>query len=124
MYAGTETGLYVSNDDGAFWQRLKLNLPVVAINDLIIQDNDLVAATSGRGFWILDDIGALQNKSSYSKAIEVITPKDAYRIFGGNSKAVGQGQNPRSGVTFDYYLNKNVDSLEPVSYTHLTLPTN
>ena len=71
-----------------------------------------MAATSGRGFWILDDLGALQNKRSYSKAIEIVTPKDAYRIFGGNSKAVGQGQNPRSGVTFDYYLNKNVDSLE------------
>lgn len=112
LYAGTETGLYVSNDDGAYWQRLKLNLPVVAINDLMIQDNDLVAATSGRGFWILDDLGALQNKRSYSKAIEIITPKDTYRIFGGNSKAVGQGQNPKSGVTFDYYLNKNVDSLE------------
>lgn len=112
LYAGTETGLYVSNNDGAYWQRLKLNLPVVAINDLMIQDNDLVAATSGRGFWILDDLGALQNKRSYSKAIEIITPKDTYRIFGGNSKAVGQGQNPRSGVTFDYYLNKNVDSLE------------
>ena len=112
LYAGTETGLYVSNDDGANWQRLKLNLPVVAINDLMIQDNDLVAATSGRGFWILDDLGALQNKRSYSKAIEIVSPKDTYRIFGGNSKAVGQGQNPRSGVTFDYYLNKNVDSLE------------
>lgn len=112
LYAGTETGLYVSNNDGAYWQRLKLNLPVVAINDLIIQDNDLVAATSGRGFWILDDLGALQNKRSYSKAIEIVTPKDTYRIFGGNSKAVGQGQNPKSGVTFDYYLNKNVDSLE------------
>ena len=112
LYAGTETGLYVSNDDGAYWQRLKLNLPVVAINDLIIQDNDLVAATSGRGFWILDDLGALQNKGRLNKAIEIITPKDTYRIFGGNSKAVGQGQNPKSGVTFDYYLNKNVDSLE------------
>jgi photosystem II stability/assembly factor-like uncharacterized protein len=111
LYAGTETGLYVSNDDGAFWQRLKLNLPVVAINDLIIQDNDLVAATSGRGFWILDDLGALQNNSRYSKAIEMVTPKDTYRIFGGNSKAVGQGQNPRSGVTFDYYLKNNIDSL-------------
>ena len=111
LYAGTETGLYVSNDDGAFWQRLKLNLPVVAINDLIIQDNDLVAATSGRGFWILDDLGALQNKSSLNKAIEIVTPKDTYRIFGGNSKAVGQGQNPRSGVTFDYYLKNNIDSL-------------
>ena len=111
LYAGTETGLYVSNDDGAFWQRLKLNLPVVAINDLIIQDNDLVAATSGRGFWILDDLGALQNNSRYSKAVEIVSPKDAYRIFGGNSKAVGQGQNPRSGVTFDYYLKNNIDSL-------------
>ena len=111
LYAGTETGLYVSNDDGAFWQRLKLNLPVVAINDLIIQDNDLVAATSGRGFWILDDLGALQNNSSYSKAVKIVPPKDAYRIFGGNSKAVGQGQNPRSGVTFDYYLKNNIDSL-------------
>ena len=111
LYAGTETGLYVSNDDGAFWQRLKLNLPVVAINDLIIQDNDLVAATSGRGFWILDDLGALQYNSSYSKAVEMVTPKDTYRIFGGNSKAVGQGQNPRSGVTFDYYLKNNIDSL-------------
>ena len=111
LYAGTETGLYVSNDDGAYWQRLKLNLPVVAINDLIIQDNDLVAATSGRGFWILDDLGALQNKSRLNKAIEIITPKDTYRIFGGNSKAVGQGQNPKSGVTFDYYLKNNIDSL-------------
>ena len=111
LYAGTETGLYVSNDDGAFWQRLKLNLPVVAINDLIIQDNDLVAATSGRGFWILDDLGALQNNSRYSKDVEIVSPKDAYRIFGGNSKAVGQGQNPRSGVTFDYYLKNNIDSL-------------
>ena len=98
LYAGTETGLYVSNDDGAYWQRLKLNLPVVAINDLMIQDNDLVAATSGRGFWILDDLGALQNKGRLNKAIEIITPKDTYRIFGGNSKAVGQGQNPRSGL--------------------------
>ena len=111
LYAGTETGLYISNDDGAFWQRLKLNLPVVAINDLIIQDNDLVAATSGRGFWVLDDLGALQYNSRYSKAIEMVTPKDTYRIFGGNSKAVGQGQNPRSGITFDYYLNNNIDSL-------------
>jgi hypothetical protein len=111
LYVGTETGLYVSNDDGIFWQRLKLNLPIVAINDLIIQDNDLVAATSGRGFWILDDLGALQNKNSLNKPIEIVKPKNTYRIFGGTSKAVGQGQNPRSGVTFDYYLEKNIDSL-------------
>ncbi|CAI8351600.1 MAG: Uncharacterised protein [Flavobacterium sp. SCGC AAA160-P02] len=111
LYAGTETGLYVSNDDGANWQRLQLNLPVVPINDLIIQDNDLVAATSGRGFWILDDLGVLQMMNNNS-SIQLFKPKDTYRIFGGRSKATGQGQNPKSGVTFDYYLDKSVDSLD------------
>nr|WP_299438915.1 glycosyl hydrolase [uncultured Aquimarina sp.] len=112
LYAGTETGLYISNDDGVNWQRLKLNLPVVAINDLIIQDNDLVAATSGRGFWILDDLGVLQNMTSDKKTVQLFKPKANYRIFGGVSKAVGQGLNPKSGVTFDYYLNKDADSLK------------
>ncbi len=111
LYAGTETGLYVSNDDGAFWQRLNLNLPVVAINDMIIQDNDLVAATSGRGFWILDDLGTLQNMSSQNPTVAIYQPKDSYRIFGGVSRATGQGTNPRSGITFDYYLDKAADTL-------------
>lgn len=111
LYAGTETGLYVSNDDGVFWQRLNLNLPVVAINDLIIQDNDLVAATSGRGFWILDDLGALQGMTKDNKSVAIYQPKDSYRIFGGVSRAVGQGTNPRSGVTFDYYLDQAADTL-------------
>ncbi|MEM6516975.1 MAG: glycosyl hydrolase, partial [Bacteroidota bacterium] len=112
LYAGTETGLYVSNDDGAHWQRLDLNFPVVPINDLIIQDNDLVAATSGRGFWILDDLGVLQQMSGNPSSLELFTPKPSYRLFGGVSKAVGQGQNPRSGVTFDYYLDKDADTLD------------
>lgn len=112
LYAGTETGMYVSNDDGAFWQRLNLNLPVVAINDLTIQDNDLVAATSGRGFWILDDLGVLQNMTAVENGVALFPPKDSYRIFGGTSGAVGQGQNPPSGVTFDYYLGQDADTLE------------
>lgn len=112
LYAGTETGLYVSNDDGAHWQNLKLNLPVVPINDLTIQNNDLVAATSGRGFWILDDLSVLQTMKSDSKSIQLVKPKATYRIFGGTSKAVGQGQNPKTGVTFDYYLHKSADSLD------------
>ncbi|MEM9546375.1 MAG: glycosyl hydrolase [Bacteroidota bacterium] len=111
LYAGTETGLYISNDDGAFWQRLNLNLPVVAINDLIIQDNDLVAATSGRGFWILDDLGVLQNMTGEEKSVALFPPKAWYRIFGGTSEAVGQGRNPKSGVTFDYYLHNDADSM-------------
>ncbi|WP_411895921.1 VPS10 domain-containing protein [Winogradskyella sp. A2] len=112
LYAGTEIGLYVSNDDGAHWQRLTLNLPVVAINDLVIQDNDLVAATSGRGFWILDDLGVLQNMMTNSESFQIFKPKATYRIFGGTSKATGQGLNPQSGVTFDYYLDKEADTLD------------
>jgi len=111
LYAGTEVGLFVSRNDGANWQRLKLNLPTVAINDLIIQDNDLVAATSGRGFWILDDLGVLQTMDTKNKTVQIFQPKPTYRIFGGNSKATGQGQNPKSGVTFDYYLGEAADSL-------------
>lgn len=112
LYAGTEVGLYISIDDGANWQALKLNLPVVPINDLIIQDNDLVAATSGRGFWILDDLSALQQASPSLAELKLFKPKDSYRIFGGTSKAIGQGQNPKSGVTLDYYLPEDVDSLD------------
>ena len=114
LYAGTETGLYVSFDDGKNWQQLQLNLPVVPINDLYIQDNDLVAATAGRSFWILDDLAAIQNVKTDKKAVHIFKPKDTYRIFGGsaNSFIPGLGQNPKSGVTFDYYLEKVTDSTE------------
>ena len=112
LYAGTEIGLFVSYDDGANWQRLKLNLPVTPINDLVIQDNDLVAATSGRGFWILDDLGVLQMMNATKKSVQLFQPKATYRIFGGVSKSPGLGQNPESGVTFDYYLDEAADSLD------------
>ncbi len=60
LYAGTETGVYVSFDDGGHWQALQLNLPVVPVHDLAIKDNDLIAATHGRSFWILDDVTPLR----------------------------------------------------------------
>jgi len=63
LYAGTETSVYVSFDDGANWQRLESNLPVVPIHDLIIKENDLIAATHGRSFWILDDVTPLRQMS-------------------------------------------------------------
>ena len=56
LYAGTETGVYVSFNDGANWRPLKLNLPTTPVHDLVIKDNDLVVATHGRAFWILDDL--------------------------------------------------------------------
>lgn len=115
LYAGTETGLYISNNDGENWQKFQLNLPIVPINDLIIQDNDLVVATAGRSFWILDDLSPIQqSKGKFStKTIEIFTPKDTYRIFGNSSEKPDNsiGQNPKQGVTFDYYLNQKSDSL-------------
>ncbi|MFC4720869.1 glycosyl hydrolase [Geojedonia litorea] len=114
LYAGTETGLYISTDDGQKWQNLQLGMPVVPINDLIIQDNDLVAATSGRGFWVLDDLSALQNLTSNKTSVSLFKPKDTYRIFGGSidNFTPGLGQNPKQGLTFDYYLGKDADSLD------------
>ncbi|MGB5663984.1 VPS10 domain-containing protein [Eudoraea sp.] len=113
LYAGTETGLYISFNDGLNWQPFQLNLPVVPINDLTIQDNDLVAATAGRSFWILDDLGAIQNSSINNTALAIFKPKDTYLLFGGSSEkpVPGLGQNPKQGVTFDYYLNEDADSV-------------
>lgn len=82
LYAGTETGMYVSFDDGANWQPLTGNLPVVPIHDLTIHDTDLIAATHGRAFWVLDDlmpIRALQNGDAHASS-HVFPLKPAYRL--------------------------------------------
>lgn len=63
LYAGTETGVHVSFDDGEYWQSLRLNLPVVPIHDLVIKDTDLIVATHGRSLWILDDLTPLRSIS-------------------------------------------------------------
>ncbi len=114
LYAGTETGLFISLDDGLNWQAFQLNLPVVPLNDLVFQDNDLVAATAGRSFWILDDVAAIQNIATAKETVKIFKPKDSYLILGGSSDKPrpGLGSNPKSGVTFDYYLDKNADSLD------------
>lgn len=112
LYAGTETGLFISLNDGQNWQPLQLNLPIVPINDLVIHDNDLIAATAGRAFWILDDLAALQNIKTEKQSVSIFKPKDTYLFFGGYSEipAPGEGSNPKSGVTFDYYLEEKLDS--------------
>jgi len=113
LYAGTETGLYVSYSDGKFWHRFQLNLPVCPINDLTIQDNDLIAATSGRGFWILDDLGFLQQTAGYllARSPQILRPKPTYRLLGqGSGKSSGEGQNPPGGMIIDYYLPPQLDT--------------
>ena len=113
LYAGTETGLYISKNDGETWGQVQLNLPVVPINDLYIQDNDLIAATAGRSFWILDDLAAFQQQIGLNK-IKLLKPKPSYRILGGNSRRPNStiGKNPLKGVILDYYIPQIIDSLD------------
>jgi hypothetical protein len=87
---------------------------VVAINDLTIHDNDLIAATAGRSFWILDDLSALQNTDFNKESMMLFKPKDTYLLFGGSSDepVPGIGQNPKEGVTMDYYLPMAADSVD------------
>jgi len=114
LYAGTETGMYVSFDNGANWQSFQFNLPIVPITDLAVhkRERELVAATQGRSFWIFDDLPMLHqivDAGGFSKAAEtnLFKPKEAYRMpggggFGGPTATVGR--NPAAGVVVYYYL--------------------
>ncbi|MCY3834328.1 MAG: glycosyl hydrolase [Chloroflexi bacterium] len=83
LYAGTETGLYISFDDGANWQRFQLNLPVTPIHDLLVKNGDLIAATHGRSFWILDDLSRLHqlSKDLQGQSALLLKPRDTPRIL-------------------------------------------
>jgi photosystem II stability/assembly factor-like uncharacterized protein len=115
LYAGTETGMYLSFDDGANWQSLQFNLPVVPITDLAIhkREKELVAATQGRAFWIFDDLPMLHqvmDSGGFRSAGEthLFKPKDVYRIPGGGGGPLPAtttvGKNPANGVVVYYSL--------------------
>lgn len=111
LYAGTETGLWVSFDDGANWRSLQLNLPVVPITDLAVQARagDLVAATQGRSFWVLDDLNVVYQMADAQAAKDalLIKPEAAYRLDGGAfpiPATAPLGQNPANGAVIFYYL--------------------
>lgn len=112
LYAGTETGVYVSFDDGGHWQSLQLNLPTSSIRDLAVHDNDLVAATHGRSFWILDDISPLRqiNAQVLNSAAYLFRPETAIRIRRDVNEdtplppETPAGKNPPSGAMIDYFL--------------------
>lgn len=110
LYAGTERGIYISFDDGGNWQSLQLNLPVVPIYDTAIHGDDLVVATHGRSFWVLDNITPLRQATLVmaSQSAHLFTPAVAYREHGGSRGGQGRrdgGQNPPNGAVIDYYLN-------------------
>ncbi|MGH9404242.1 MAG: WD40/YVTN/BNR-like repeat-containing protein, partial [Terriglobia bacterium] len=112
LYAGTENGVYVSFDDGENWQSLQLNLPSAAVRDLAIRDGDLVAATFGRAFWILDDLSPLEqlDASVAAAPAHLFRPADAIRVRRDvNSDTpmppeIPAGTNPPAGAIMNYTL--------------------
>lgn len=117
LYAGTERGVYVSFDDGANWQPLELNLPMVPVYDLIVKNDDLAVATHGRSFWVLDDLSPLRQWSDSIKAddVHLFAPADAnHTTFSGSFFGAGEhaGQNPPAGAVIYYYLKTEIKKPE------------
>jgi photosystem II stability/assembly factor-like uncharacterized protein len=108
LYAGTERGVFVSFDDGAHWRSLQLNLPIVPVHDLVVKDDDLVLATHGRSFWILDDLSPVRQFADTvaKEDLHVYQPATAYRLHVGEApkRAFFTGKNPPIGALFYYYL--------------------
>ncbi|WP_419213358.1 glycosyl hydrolase [Maribacter sp. X9] len=120
LYAGTEKGIYISYNGGKNWESLQLNLPVTPVLDLKMKNGDMIVATSGRSFWILDDVVALSQYDSSKKGLKLLEPKDAYNgswgspLSGNTDTFTGgdtfDGINPANGVVLYYELPKLKDS--------------
>ncbi|MGH1387300.1 WD40/YVTN/BNR-like repeat-containing protein [Kordia sp.] len=120
LYAGTETGMYISFNDGKNWQSFQLNLPIVPITDLALKDNNLIVATQGRSVWIIDDLTVIHQQYGIAKNENILyKPKDSYRMRGGSQKgSKTEGINHPNGVITYFYLN-DYDSADEVSLTYM-----
>src|SRR5205807_9042607 len=115
LFAGTERAVFVSFDDGDHWQSLQLNLPATSMRDLAIHENDLIVATHGRGFWILDDVTALREITAEAARADAFLfhPTDAINMPAGTDNGTPQprdealAENPPFGAMIDYYLKSN-----------------
>ena len=115
LYAGTETGMYISFDDGASWKAFQLNLPMVPITDLAIKNDNLIAATQGRSFWLIDDLTPLHQLSDeVAKAKSwLYQPLPSYRMGGGGGwggPPPNSGTNHPGGVMVHFLINEEPDS--------------
>ncbi|MFQ5649326.1 MAG: WD40/YVTN/BNR-like repeat-containing protein [bacterium] len=112
LYAGTENGMVISFDDGASWKPFQLNLPVVPITDLAIKENDLIVATQGRSFWVLDDLTPLHqlSESVAQSDFWLYQPRPTYRLRGNARETPNAGKNLPAGVLVHYYFKEAPDS--------------
>lgn len=124
LYAGTETGMYLSFDDGTSWKPFQMNLPIVPVTDLAIKDNNLIVATQGRSLWVLDDLTVLHQLDEASSNADAILykPKDSYRTKGGASGTPSKtsGQNHPNGVVTHFYL-KDFNEKDSVALTYTSM---
>jgi photosystem II stability/assembly factor-like uncharacterized protein len=121
LYAGTETGMYISFDDGSNWKPFQLNLPIVPITDLAIKENNLIVATQGRSLWIIDDLTLVhQLPEAKNKENYLFKPKDTYRMGGASrSGSLTSGSNHPNGVmTYFNVLNPDEKAIK-VSYLNM-----
>jgi hypothetical protein len=106
LYVGTETGTWYSVDDGAHWRPLQLNLPRASVRDLHIHGSDLIAATHGRAFWVLDDLSPLRQMTDgiRAEAVHLFAPDTSIRFGGGSRRSEDAGENPPCCLTVSYWL--------------------
>ena len=114
LYLGTERGVMYSKDDGATWQPLQLNLPTVAVHDLVVKDDDLVLATHGRSLWILDDLTQVrEGEAPLGEAVHLYKPRDAYRwYYAGRVRDVAAGENPPRGAVITFSVKNKPKNVE------------
>ena len=123
LYCGTEYGMYISYDDGANWRSMQLNLPLVPITDLTLKENDLIVATQGRSFWVLDDLSMFQQYDAKITEAELFIAdvNPTYLYDGYHSKnVVNSGSNPQFGPLINYYI-KNLSDSATVSIKLMNL---
>ncbi|MDH5366767.1 MAG: glycosyl hydrolase [Cyclobacteriaceae bacterium] len=117
LYAGTEGGMYVSFDDGASWQTLQMNLPIVPITDLAVKNNNLIAATQGRSFWMLDDLTVFHQLNNNNIGdVHLFKPMPSYRMSGGSrGESKYNGKNHPGGVLTYFYLKNNPEKNDTIT---------
>jgi len=121
LYAGGESGMYISRDDGKRWESLQINLPIVPVTDLVVKGDHLIAATQGRGIWMIDDLHLIRQATlGASMTNKVYSPSLSYRMSGyQQDKPRGAGTNHPGGVNIHYNLKDYDEKKDSISIHYI-----